>query len=293
MARNNPRSIFGIHSFAPYNIATREPYGQLDVLGGSTFSFEGEIIELTGGSSRWPYKLADGLINAEMTLTFREYADFLYEVLYGKAPTQTTGETSGNISTLANQSGESVMDAATGVASVSATSGDEADLKFGKYLVKAASATTVNVYAMTDVDFGRGTAKVFEDDSLKINASPLTITTDTDTDIDGFGITLTGGSGTIGMTEGDTAYFDVRPINARSSKVVVGGSSDTYPEFGAILTGQKLGTSELIMIDVYRCKATGFPINFTEKEFSESEVTAKVSYDRDRNGVFEMTAIDE
>lgn len=293
MARNNPRSIFGIHSFTPYNIATREPYGQLDVLGGSTLSFEGEVIDLMGGSSQWPYKQADGGITAEMTLTIREYADFLFEVFYGKKPTATTGETTGNITTAVNAKGTSVISATTGIDAVTAIASSESDLKMGKYLIKAVTATTVDIYALTDVDFGRGTAKVYEDDTLKITPSPLTITTGADTNVTGFGFKLEGGSGTIGMTIGDTATFDVRPVNSRASKVIIGGSSDTYPEFGALLTAQKLGSGETFMIDLYRCKAIGFPINFTEKEFSESEITAKISYDRERNGVFEMTAIDE
>ncbi len=292
MARNDKRTVFGIHSLTLYRRSDRLPYGQLDVLDGANFSLSGEIITLNGGSSRYAWDAADGLITAELAFTPKEYPDFLYEVLLGKQPTANTSETTGDTSTLTNQQGTSIV-ATTGIAAVGAVSGSEEDMKFAKYIVKAASATTVDVYAMSDVDFARGTDKVFEDDSLKITAAPLTITTSTPVTVPGYGIELTGDSGTIAMVTDDTAVFDVRPINERNSVVTIGGISDEYPEFGAIAVAEKQGSGEMVEIDIFRMKAIGLPHNLTAKEWSVAEITAQAYQDTARGGVASFRMIDE
>lgn len=292
MALSDPRIVFGIHSVTPYNRTTREPYGILKVLQGSTFSLSGDLISLNGGSFRFPWAIEDGNITAELSMTFNEYPDFLYTLFLGKEPTANSAEASGNVSTITNASGTSVVDATTGIASVAATSGDEADLKFGTIVVKAASATTVDLYYSSDVDFNRGTDGSFENDLLKVTSSPITIpdsgATVTDTT---FGLEFTGGSGTVGMTAGDTAVFSVRPINSGSSEVVVGGVSDVFPEFGAYVYAQQRGSGQMFELDIYRLKALGLPHNFNSKEFSEAEVTAQAYYDSTRSGVFSMVNV--
>lgn len=291
MALSNPRAIYGIHSVTPYNINTGEFYGTMKVLQSSSLALTGELISLNGGSSKYPWAVEDGLITSELALSFNQYDDFLFELMLGKKPTANAAEASGSITTLTNKNG-ALVEATTGIASVGIKTGSEADLKFTKYVVKAVDATTVDVYAASDIDFKSGEDKSFESDLLKITATPLTITdTSGVTEVPGYGIELTGGSGTVAMTADDTATFEVRSANSESMDVVIGGAGDVFPEWGAIVVAQKRGTSEMFEIDLFRVKAVGLPIGFNTNEFSQAEITAQAFYDSNRNGIMSVRHI--
>lgn len=285
MAQTNPNVIFGVHGVTFYNRADRSFFGTLRVLKGSTFSLTGENVLLNGGSSPYPWDVQTGLITSELAITFSDYQPFLSELFLGKDSTTTTAETTGDVSTPENASGTSIIDATTGIASIGAKAGSEADLKFTKYVVQYVSATTVDIYAATDVDFARGTNASFVDDTLKITATPLTVPDAGATvDVPNFGLEITGGSGTVAFTSGDSAFFEVRPINAKSTIVSVGATSDTFPEFGALIYAE--ANNRLFEIDAFRCKASGMPFGFNPKEHSEAEVTANAFQDLARGGVF-------
>jgi len=292
MALSDPRAVFGIHSVTPYNRVTREPYGILRVLQNSSFSLSGETIPLNGGSFRFPWAVEDGNITAELSLSFNEYPDFLDTIFLGKAPTENAAEATGAVSAITNVSGTSVVSSTVGIASVAATAADEADLKFGTYLVKAVDATTVDIYVSTNLDFARGTDAIYENDLLKVTASPITIADTGATVADAiFGLEFTSGSGTIAMTAGDTASFTVRPINSGSSTVLIGATTDVFPEFGAYVYAQQRGTGQMFELDIFRLKAIGLPHNFDAKAFSTAEITAQAFYDSARNGVFTKTIV--
>lgn len=284
MALSSPRILFGVHQFTPYRRSTGDFYGTVRVLASSSLALSGELIQLNGGSNRYPWDIQDGNISAEISLTVKEYPDFLFELFLGKAPTTDTSGTSGAVTTLAEVRGDLVS--TVGLASVTVTTA--ADLKFGKYIVKAVSATTVDVFASTDVDFRRGDDMEFVNDALKITVTPLTIVTDTPVAVPDFGISLTGGSGTIGMTTGDTAEFYVQPVYNSRTEVTIGATSDVFPEFGAIMIGEQKGSGEMVDIEAYRVKAIGLPLGFQEKAFSESEVTAQCFYDSVKNAVLKV-----
>ncbi len=284
MPLSDPRIIFGVHSFTPYDRATFEPFGTAKVLGSSTFSLAGELVKLNGGSNRYPFAIEDSTITAEIALAMKEFPDFAFELFLGKAPTANSAEADGSVTTLTNRKGTSVV-ANTGIASVDVLSSSEADLKFGKYLVKVASATTVDVIGFSDVDFARGTDLVFEDDNLKITAAALTIVQSATVEVPKLGIELTGDSGVIAMVTGDTASFEIRPINTKSMDVTIGATTDVFPEFGAIMMGQQRGNGEMVEIEVFRAKATGLPIGLDEKAFAEPEVTAEAFFDSTANAV--------
>ncbi len=288
MGLSNPRSTYGIHSASPYNRSTGLFYGTMKVLDSSSLSLTAEQNDLTGGSNKYPWASEDGAISAEMSLKVGQMEDFMFELFLGKAPTAQSAETSGNVSTLTNKNGTSVV-AATGIASVSAiTTTGPANLKFGKYVVKAMSATTVKVYHSTDIDHARGTDVEYADDQLSVTASALTITTGADTNIAALGVKLVGGAGTIGMTTGDTATFEVRPINTKSMGVRIGAAADVFPEFGCIIMAQQRSTGEMFEVDAFRCKASGMPIGFEAFAWNKPEVKAKLLYDSVKNGVFDV-----
>jgi hypothetical protein len=291
MSLSQPRILYGVHSISPYNRATGEPYGIAKVIGQFSANFSGELQELTGGSSKFPWAVEESTISAELSLSFKEYASWMFELFLGATPSDSGVDATGTISSLTNKKGTSVSSGTTGVASVTVipTTGAE-NLKFTKYLLKAVSSTAVDVYGLSDADFTRGTDAEFSTDTLKIATSQTIVSTDT-TDIASFGLRLTGGSGTIGMTTGDTAVFEVKPPSTKSMEVVVGASGQSFPEFGCIAMAQKRGTGELFELDVYRCKGAGLPIGLKENAFSEAEVSARALYDSERNGVYKARYI--
>jgi hypothetical protein len=293
MALSNPRSIYGIHSVAPYNTSSGEFYGILKVLGDSSLNLSGELNALNGGSSPYPYAVEQGVITTEVNLVFREYPDFVFELFLGKAPTSNAAEASGSTTALVNKTGTSVFNGTTGIATITVESGDEADVKFTKYAVVAASATTVDLYAGSDVDFARGTDLDYQNDLLKITTSPLTVAdSGGTTSIPGTGLEITGGSGTVAMTSGDTAVFSSRPVNQGSMDVVIGGSSDVFPEFGAIMLANQRGNGAMFEVDMFRMKAVGLPIGLAENAYGEVSVAAQGFRDSCRNGVFSIRTVE-
>lgn len=288
MALSNPRVLFGVHSLAPYNVITGEFYGIAKVIGTAEFALNGALVELFGGSSKYSWSVQEGVTATDINLGLKEYPDWLFPVMLGKSVTSNAAETAGSVTALTNKYGSSVVSATTGVASVSLLSGASADVKFAKYVVKAVSATTVDVYASSDVDFLRGSDASFQNDLLKITASPLTITTGGDTNIPNTGLKLTGGSGVIAMTIGDTATFSSKPINTSSTDVVVGAPGEVSPTFGLIMVAEKLSSGELFELDVYRCKGSSLPFGFAEKAYMEPSLPIKAFQDVARGGVFSM-----
>lgn len=292
MALTAPQSVYGIHSVTAYNPDTMLPYGTAKVIGSFTLDLSSDLVELTGGSNPFPVSIENGLVNTEGKILLREIPDWLYQVFLGESSTTNAAETAGSVTTLTNALGTSLKSATTGVASAGLKSGQSATVKANMYVVKAVSSTTVDVYAMTDIDFARGTDLTFQNDALKITASPLTITTSTAVEIPGTGIELTGGSGTIGMTTGDTAFFDTRPINTGSTTVSIGTSALSFVDVGLFCTAQKKGNDEIFYIDIMRCKAIGFPFSFNEKAFMESEINLRASKDNARGAVFKTVRVD-
>lgn len=293
MALSNPRPIFGIHSVSPYNRTDGTFYGILKVLEGSSLNLSGALVKLEGGSQKYPWAVESGANNAEVSLKIGEYPDFVYQLFLGVAPVSATSDTAGTISTPANFKGTSVI-AATGIATVTVTpTTGAADLKFGKYVIKAASPTTVDVYLSTDIDFARGTVGTFQNDLLKITPTPLTITATTGTVVPGYGLTITGGAGTIGMTAGDTATFSVLPPSNKSMAVTVGAPTDTFPEFGMIAMAQRTGNKQMTELDIFRCKGAGMPIGMAMNAFSKSDIKVEAFYDSVQGGVFRERWIEE
>ena len=278
MSLSDPRIIFGVHSVSPYSRTTGEFYGIMRVLGGYSISLSGELVKLNGGSNKYPWAIEDGLITAEMSLKVSEYPDFLFELFLGKAPTSVGVDSAGTVSAVTNKNGTSIV-AATGLASVSVipTTG-AANLKFGKYVLKYASATTLNVYVSSNIDFARGTDEDYDSDVLLTQVSG-TITTGGNTDLATLGLRLVGGAGTIAFTAGDTATFEVLPPSTKSMSVDVGSNSDVFPEFGAIVMAKKRGNLEMFEIDAVRCKGVGLPLGLEQNAFSSAEIKVECFYD--------------
>lgn len=286
MSLSQPRSFFGIHSVSFYNRQTWAFYGILKVLKDSSLSLSAEAVELTGGSQKFPYAVEDGAISAEMSLKTGQFEDFMFELFFGQAPTtDIDGSTTGTVSTPIERVGTSVIDGTNGISTIVATSGDEADLKFGSYVLKATGAGTADLFIGSDVDFGRGTDQTYVNDLLKIESINVASATHVSA-ITGLTFTKVG---TPAFVVGDVATFYVMPVSNKTSVVKVGAASaQTMPEFGALIMGAKRSNGEMVEVDLFRCKASGMPLPFAQNAFAETELKAKAFYDADRDGVFEV-----
>lgn len=293
MAQSQPYKIFGVHSVTFFDRDTRLPEAYLRILGDCSIALEPEFEDLNGGSSLYPWDSEVKAIKNDLSMTAREYPISLLEMLLAGEVTDYEANAEGQINDFGNVYGTSCKHATTGVASIVVTEdesevSDMANLKEGEYVLKVVSATTVDIYCLSDANFTRGTSKQFIDDNLKITASPLTITASTETEVEDFGFSLTGGSGTIGMTIGHTARFTVRRPSVSGVKVVVGQPGATFNEYGALISGQMMGDTTLQWMEIYRVKAAGMPINFKEKGYSEWSITLKPLVDTTKQGVFEF-----
>lgn len=291
MALSTNRIVYGIHSMAPYRRSDGLPYGILKVIGGGALSLSAEFEDLFGGSNKYAWASEAKTISSEFTASVKSMPDFLFELyLAGDAATTAASATGSIVDALANVNGTSVFDASTGIASIGIKAGSEADLKDAKYIVKAVTATTVDVYALTDVAFDKGTDIVFENDALKITASPLTITTATPVTIPNTGLELTGGSGTIGMTADDTAECRVAAAHGGVSEITIGKSTSSFAEHGIVALGAKRADGSLFEIEIYKAVGGGFPISLEETVFSIPELTIKLLYDEAKDAIAKITA---
>ena len=294
MALSTPRMLFGAHSIAPYNRTTMLPYGVLKVIGGANIELNGEFQDLYGGSSKYAYASEPSQISSQITANLKSVEDFAMELFLGATVSTRAAAANGEVVGFANQVGTSVSDATTGIAGVAITSGDEADAKFGRYVVKAVGASTVDVYVMSDIDFARGTNANYENDALKITASPITIPSSGGTvNIADFGLEFTGGSGTVALTTNDVAFFDVYPAHSGVSEITVGSSTSEFPAFGAFIQAGKRGSGEIFEIHAFNCQGGGMPIPLQEKQWMITDVVIKLLRDESQDAVFKITAIDE
>lgn len=290
MSLSNPRILYGIHSISPYNRSTGLPYGILKVIGSANIALSSELNQLFAGSNKYAWAAESKTVATDLTAKVKAYPGFLFELFLGATVTDSGADTAGAISTAANKNGSTAI-SATGLASVTIKAAQKANLKFGKYVIKVLSATTIGVYLLSDIDITRGTDVSYSDDLLKLSVSPITVVAATGTDVDELGLTFTGGAGPIAMTTGDTATFEIKPPSSSSSEIVVGKSTDQFPAFGALLLAQKRSTGEMFEIDAHNCVGGGLPISLEELAYSEPELKMTCLYDSSLDRVFTIRHI--
>jgi hypothetical protein len=240
-----------------------------------------ETEDLFGGSNKFAWAVEAKTISAEWTASVKSMPDFLFELFLGATVTKEAASATGTINDYKNVKGSSLQEAATGIATVSATVGSEVDLKDGVVILKAVSPTTIDVYYLTDIEFSKidAAATSYIDDELKVNDTPLTITTGAATAIPTLGLDLNGGSGTIAFTEGDTARLHVNSAHGGVSIIDIGSSSTTFPEHRQLCLGQKRANGDVFEMELYRVVGSGMPIPFEEQAFAVPELAMKLVFD--------------
>jgi hypothetical protein len=284
MAPSQRQGIFGISLICLYDLVSGLPITMLKIVNECNLNFQGESADLMGGAQMFPYDSEVTSLKTDLSVQAQEYNAVIMEKLMAGIKTERAAEVSGAVEALANVKGTSVFEAITGIASVIAIpSTGAANLKSGRYVIKAVSASTIDVYACQDIDHTRGTKVDFVDDTLKITPTPITVSTTTD--LTDFGLRIAKGSGTLALTIGDTAVFNVRKPNAGSFDIEFGNENSQFPQFGLLCFSQKKTDGSYDMVEIYRAKAVGMPVNFKAKSWGEWSGTFKPLYDSAKGAV--------
>lgn len=289
---SDPRIIYGIHTVVPYNRATSEPYGILKVLGSSQLSLSAEFEELFGGSQSFTWAVEPKNISSEFTMNVKTMPDFLFEQYLGATISTTAASATGSVSTLTNVFGSSCVSATVGIASVALKSGEEADLKSGKYIVRVISSTTVDVFHTTDLEHKVGADLEYQDDLGKITETALTIPDAAgNVSIPNTGLEFTSGSGTVNMANtGDTAEFYVSSIHGGLSEITIGASGMLFPAHGLYIVAAKGADGSTFEMEIFKAVGAGFPIGFQEMAFAITDLTIKPSYDSAKDAFAKIRA---
>lgn len=266
MALSDPRTIFGIHQMTALNRTTFVPYGTIKVLASAEATREREQIDLYGGSNPNQWDSEDGNVSGDVVLNIKEFSPFLYTLAGYSTSTTSTPSTTGTVSSVTDKVGTSIS------ADLTVAVETTADLKTGRYIVKATAADEVAVYAVLDTDFTRGEDESYDDDTLVIASGDQSTV---DAAMDNFGLTLTG---SWSFTTNDTAYFDVKAPYTEFS-VHQYTENPTPVEFEMWLSSQKKANGEFIQHHFPRVKFASIPASLTEKAWTEGSVTVKVLYD--------------
>ncbi len=289
MALSDPRIIYGVHSISPYSRTTGLPYGILKVIGSANLALNSDLEQLYAGSNKFAWAAENKTVSAELTAKVKAFPGFLFSLFLGATVTDAAADTAGTISTAVNKNGTSII-AATGILAPTIVSANKAHLKFGKYVIKATGAAALSVYLLSDIDITRGNDESYISDDLDIQAV-AGVASGADSDLPLLGIKFTGGASVTAFTTGDTATFEILPPSTKSSNIVVGKSTDTFPAFGALLLAQKRATGEMFEIDAHNCVGGGLPIGLEENAFSQPELKMSCLYDASLDRVFTMRHI--
>lgn len=279
MTLANRNVSFGIHQATIKDLITFEMFPIL-ILGSVEPDISQEAVDLRGGSSAFPWASAPGEAAAEIALTIKEYSAGVLKYFSPYkyvSPTDASvvedsdGEAAGDVSAITNIIGTSVVDATTGIASIAAAAA--ADLKFGDYIAKAVSATTIDIYINTDID-----NTTYIDDTLKITSAAITIPGIGGT-VDSNGIEFTGGSSSISFVTDDMAKFSVRPISTYLLKHQIGRLGAMPKEFELMIAAERIDNR--IRVAKYpKCIASGGGgLKFPYKEWAQFETTIKLLMD--------------
>ena len=277
MALTAPVTIFGVHSLTLLEQTTFLPLRTFKVVGDLTLPFETDLETLYGGSNRFAWEAEPKTIKTDMAVTLKSFDNELFTYLQGATVVAGTAETGGGIVAATNRYGTSVI-AATGLVGVTVLTASKANLKAGLYIIKAASATTIEVYAATDVDFSAGTALPLLTDTMKVLAA-TSITTGATVDVATLGITITAGAGTIAFTIGDTATFEIRPVNINNADITLGSSNTNFPRLAMCFSAQKKGSGEIFYGFAPKVQPAGFSIPLKEMAFATGSEKLMMLYD--------------
>lgn len=290
MPETTPPQAFGIHQ-ATFRSLADDSMATAYILGDGIPDFNQELVENRGGSTPFAHDAAPGETAGEIALTVKQYSAGIFKFFtpYEAGASiieNASGEAAGDVSAILNNIGVSVVDAVTGIASIAADVAGT--LRLGDYIVKAATTDSIDIYVDNNID-----GQLFVDDTCKLTDTPVTIP-GTDGTVNSNGITFTGGSGVIALVVGETARFQVRPINAYSLQNIIGSPAACMQKFALTLVSEAQcnGTRIMRVTNYPRCIASGNGvITFPYKNFATFETTIKALYSIENGYVAKQTVI--
>ena len=273
MTVNNPITSFGVYQATIKDLVTFDMF-QILILGSIEPDLTQDLVELRGGGAAFPWAAAPGEAKGEIKMTIKQYDAGVLKYFSpwesGSISESSAGEVAGSVGALSNVVGTSVKSATTGIASIAVDPAGA--LKFGDYVVKAASATAVDIYVNTDID-----DLTYVDDALKLTATPITITTGAT--VVSNGIQFTGGSGTIGMTIGDKMAFSIRPISSYMMQHQIGRMGAAPREFELTVVAEKIGSKIRVVRFPKVISSGGAALKFLYKDWATFDATIKILQD--------------
>lgn len=286
-----PKYFFGAKALVFYDRSSFVPVGIFRVLSTAEFTSEVEKLPLVGGHRNGPWAIEAGEPTYGLTATLMEFPDFAFTELDNATKTVTTGEDlTGFVGVIANKSGTSVSDATTGIASVAAIAGSEAKLPLGRVVIAGtAVAGEVDIYLAGDV----ATGSIPVVNELPLLAAGVVVPgTGGTVQIADYGIEITGGSGAIAFTDGDSAFLETRPANSITTKIIMPDNS-CIKTLGCVLVWPKNAQGEQSIVDFPKVAVAGTSFSANTREYAEFELTASPMIDEDSeiNGLYEMTRI--
>ena len=272
------------------NRSTGQPYGMIATVGDASINVEASSVDLRGGSVLAARATEQTEVDYNATYNARSWPDWMFTVNFGATvSTIAASATLGTISALVNYINTSVFDATTGITTATLKSNEEDSLKFDHYIVVATGAAAVDVYTTSNFDFTRGDDLFFDDDTLKITTTPLTIVTGSAVEVPGSGIELTGGSGTIALVAGDVAVFEVAPPHNGISDIQMGALGTLPPEHELWFFGKKRASGESMSVRCFKAQVvSGGSIPLSLSDFAATDFTVKLLFDDDFGRVFDI-----
>lgn len=274
MAVNNPITSFGIYQATIQDLETLEMF-QMLILDSAEPDFSQELVDLRGGGSPFPWASAPGEATGEIKMTIKQFDAGVLKYFSpwesGSVTEDSDGEAAGNVSTIVNAVGTSVV-AAAGILSSGVVIPSTGVLKFGDYVLKATDANTLDIYVNTDIG-----GVTFTNDALKIGS--IDVATGATSDDTNSGVRFTGGASVTAFTTGDMATFSVRPINTYVLQHQIGRIGSAPREFALTIVGEKIG-DKIRMSRFPKCISSGGAgLKFLYKDWATFETTIKILQD--------------
>jgi hypothetical protein len=280
------------------DFVTHEPLKLFKKVAELTIPFEAEAEDYIGGGDLMAEEAGIKTYKSDMTLQLKQYDREMYAYLSSAVVTIGAAEPSGYVSAAAIPptavysvgATNTISSTVTGIASIAVS--NVANLKTGKYIIKAASATTIYFMPCSDFEFGgaftAGTQVNFATNALGTDianrqlmvtgTAPFTfsVSNGAQTVLTGFGLTITGGSA-VAMTPGDTAEIEVRAANIENDQIILGKAEMMIPKRYAMLaTMDSKATGEVIYVFAPKVMPLGFNIPLKQKAWSDAAPKLKM-----------------
>lgn len=293
-----PTGYYGLYSIMLLDYTTHEPLRLFKKVAELTIPFEADAEDYIGGGDKLAEESEIKTYKPDMTLQLKQFDREMYAYLSSAVVTIGAAEPSGYCSAQATPpiavssvgTSNTISSTVTGIATIAVSNVN--DLKTGKYIIKAVSATTIYFMPTSDFEFGgaftSGTKVSFATNALgtDILNRPLMVTGNTpytfsvsngaQTVLTGFGLTITGGSA-VAMTPGDTAEIEVRAANIENDQIILGQAAAMIPKRYAMLaTMDSKTTGEVIYVFAPKVMPLGFNVPLKQKAWADAAPKLKM-----------------